>query len=79
MVDEKSVPDVRLLKFLLIDAKPPARPADFGPLKVTHPGGNPGANFKSISHRCHPMLLAFVWELTKDTINLPLGCLQDGG
>ena len=42
------------------------------------PGGNPGANRKSISHRCHPILVAFVWELTKETINLPLGCLQGG-
>jgi len=24
-----------------------------------HPGGNPGANFKSISHICHPILVAF--------------------
>ena len=39
----------------------------------SHPGGNPGANRKSISHRCHPILVAFVWELTKETINLPLG------
>jgi len=30
-----------------------------------HPGGNPGANLKSISLRCHPILVAFVWELTK--------------
>ena len=30
-----------------------------------HPGGNPEANLKSISHRCHPILVAFVWELTK--------------
>ena len=44
----------------------------------THPGGNPGANLKSISHRCHPILVAFVWELTKETIHLPLGCLQGG-
>jgi len=41
-----------------------------------HPGGNPGANLKSISHRCHPILVAFVWELTKETNDLPLGCLQ---
>jgi len=27
---------------------------------------------------CHPILVAFVWELTKDTIDLPLGCLQGG-
>ena len=44
----------------------------------THPGGNPEANIKSISHRCHPILVAFVWELTKETIDLPLGCLQGG-
>jgi len=36
------------------------------------------ANFKSISHRCHLILVAFVWELTKETIYLPLGCLQGG-
>ena len=43
-----------------------------------HPGGNPGANLKSISHRCHPILVAFVWELTIETTILPLGCLQGG-
>ena len=43
-----------------------------------HPGGNPGANLKSISHRCHPILVAFVWELTEETINLPVGCLLGG-
>jgi len=47
-------------------------------LAAIHPGGNPGANLKSISHRCHPILVAFVWELTKETIDLPLGCLQGG-
>ena len=31
---------------------------------------------KSISHRCHPILVAIVWRLTKETIDLPLGCLQ---
>ena len=29
-------------------------------------------------NRCHPILVAFVWELTKETIDLPLGCLQGG-
>ena len=43
-----------------------------------HPGGNPGADLKSISHRRHPILVTFVWELTEETINLPLGCLQGG-
>ena len=44
----------------------------------THPGGNPGENLKSISHRCYPILVAFAWELTKEAIGLPLGCLQGG-
>ena len=35
-------------------------------------------NLKSISHRCHLILVSFVWELTQETINLPLGCLQGG-
>ena len=26
----------------------------------THSGGNPGKNIKSISHRCHPILVAYV-------------------
>jgi hypothetical protein len=43
-----------------------------------HPGGNPGANLKSISHRCHPILVVFVWKLIKETMDLPLGCLQAG-
>jgi len=42
------------------------------------PGGSPGANLKSISHRCHLREKAFEWELTEETIHLPLGCLQGG-
>ena len=34
------------------------------------------ANFMSISHRCYLFEVAFVWELTKETIDLHLGCLQ---
>ena len=41
----------------------------------SHPEGNPGANLKSISHRCLPILVAFVWELTQETMDLHLGCL----
>jgi len=44
----------------------------------TLPGDTPGAILKSISHRCHPIRVAFVWNLTKETIDLPLGCLQGG-
>ena len=43
-----------------------------------HPGGNPGANLKLISHRCYLFAVAFVWELNEETIVLPLGCLQGG-
>jgi hypothetical protein len=44
----------------------------------TRPGGNPGANLKSTSHRCYLFEEAFVWDLSKETIHLPLGCLQGG-
>ena len=30
------------------------------------------------SKRCYLFEVAFVWELTKETIHLPLGCLQGG-
>ena len=43
-----------------------------------HPGVELRANLKSISHRCHLFEVAFVWELTTETIHLPLGCLQGG-
>ena len=46
---------------------------------LDHPGGNPGAKLKSISHRCYLREEAFeLEELTKETIYLPLGCLQGG-
>ena len=32
----------------------------------------------SASHRCHLFEVAFVWELTEETIHLPLSCLQGG-
>ena len=32
--------------------------------KPPYPGGNTGVNLKSNSHRCHPILVAFVWEFT---------------
>ena len=46
--------------------------------RLCHSGGNPWANIQSISHRCYLFEVAFVWELTKETIHLPLGCLQGG-
>ena len=39
----------------------------------SHPGVELRANLKSISHRCHLFEVAFVWELTKETIDLPQG------
>ena len=44
----------------------------------SRPGGNPGANPKSISHRCYLWEVAFKWRLNKETIDLPLGCLKGG-
>ena len=45
---------------------------------VCHPGVEMRANLKSISHRCYLFEIACVRELTKQTIHLPLGCLQGG-
>ena len=52
--------------------------ASSSPTTSSHHGGNPGANLKSISHRCCLFEVAFVWELTTATIVVTLGCLQDG-
>jgi hypothetical protein len=43
-----------------------------------HPGVELRANLKSISHRCHLFEVAFARRLTKETMHLPLGCLQGG-
>ena len=45
---------------------------------TTRPGVKLRANLKSISHRCYLFEVALVWELTKETIVLPRGCLQGG-
>jgi len=50
-----------------------------GAMMGNHPGVELGENLKSISHRCHLFKVAFVWELTKETIHLSLGSLQGGG
>ena len=47
-------------------------------LRQHHPGGNPGANLKSISRRYYLFEIALVCELTEETIHLPLGCLKGG-
>ena len=47
---------------------------------LAHPGVELRANLKPISHRCCYLFeVAFVWELTEETIAVPLGCLQGGG
>ena len=43
-----------------------------------HPGGDPGINLRSVSHRCYLVEVTFVSELTKETIVLPLGFLRGG-
>ena len=42
----------------------------------THPGVDLRVNLRSISHRYRLFKVAFVRGLTKQTIHLPLGCLQ---
>jgi len=68
-----------------VPVPPPAAPCPLGrcgasiPARLledaeqNHPGGNPGANLKSISHRCPPDSGGILWELTTETIQLPLG------
>ena len=48
------------------------------PNPTPHPRVELRANLNSISYRCHLFEVAFVWELTKESIHLPLGCLQGG-
>ena len=40
--------------------------------------GQINVSFGQLPYKCHPILAAFVWELTIETISLPLGCLQGG-
>ena len=71
---------VTLFKFLKYTV-PQERPRGGRPLTFrarSHPADNPGANLKSNFHRCYLISVAFVWELTKETIHLLLGCLQGG-
>ena len=54
------------------------KPGEEAAAAAIHPGVELGANLESISLRCHLWKVAFVWELTKQTIRLPLGCLHGG-
>ena len=58
--------------------RPSASPPNDHFIRLIHPEGNPGADFKSISHRCNLFEVTFVREMTKETSVLPLGCLQGG-
>ena len=64
-------PTVELVRKCAKDLK--VRPFDGIRPTRTHPGGNPRANLKSISKSCHPILVAFVWDSTEETIDLPRG------
>ena len=44
-----------------------------------HPGVELRANLKSISNRCHLFKVTFLWELIKEIMHLPLGCLPVRG
>ena len=44
----------------------------------TPPWRHTGANLKLITHRCYLREVAFEWELTEETLYLPLGFLQGG-
>jgi len=57
---------------------PAGRAASTQVSRRDHPGVELRANLKSISHRCHLFEVAIVWELTKETIVMPMGCLQGG-
>ena len=57
---------------------PPWRQPRGKSTSASHPGLELGANLKSISHRCYLWEVAFEWELIKETIYLPLSCLQRG-
>ena len=63
----------------LVDKDPDGGESPTSGRPLSHPGVELWANLKSSSHRCHLFEVAFVWELTKETIRLPLGCIQGGG
>ena len=43
---------------------------------LSHPGVELRANLKTISHKYYLFEVAFVWELSNETIHLPLGFLD---
>ena len=45
---------------------------------TSHPGGTQWANLNTIFHRCYLREVIFEWELTIETIYLPMGGLQGG-
>ena len=62
-----------------LDALLQAGVLDSFPLFNPHyPGVDLRANFNSISYRFHLFEVALLWELTIETIHLPLECDQGG-
>ena len=72
------LPPADLCRFTLLRSSPRGFHTGARDGLCRQPGGDPGANLKTISHMCHLILVAFVWELAEETIDLPLGCLQGG-
>jgi len=61
-----------------LHGSPRGRGERFSMNEVPHPGVELRANLESIFRRRFLFEEAFVWQLTKETIHLPLGCLQGG-
>ena len=69
-------PDELEAELRMSNTTTPHDPTNRSISKDSHPGVELRVNPKSISHRFHLFEVAFVWELTKETMHLPLGCLQ---
>ena len=72
-----------LLRFCVRLLLPPLRGETLNPNLQIPPmsseyRGNPRANLRSTSYRYSLREVAFEWELTNETIYLPLDCLQGG-
>ena len=79
MVPDRVVQSRRLVLVLQANPHPHISPrAPYNQPFCNQPVGNPGAKLKPIFHRCYPILMVLVCELTKETINLRLGCPQGG-
>ena len=66
------------MQALFTAASPSALASEGEGTTLSTPWSRVKGKSKSISNRCHLFKLSFVWELTKQTTHLPLGCLQGG-